>query len=39
MAGEPLFLMALVVRIDVVTLSPGGGFGEQRATRRMVELF
>ncbi|TVU48191.1 hypothetical protein EJB05_07818, partial [Eragrostis curvula] len=27
--GEPLFLMALVKRIDVVTLSPRGGFGKQ----------
>jgi hypothetical protein len=30
MTGEMLFLVALVDRIDVATLSPGGGFSEQR---------
>lgn len=29
MTGELLLLMALLNRIDVATLSPGGGFGEQ----------
>jgi hypothetical protein len=30
MTGEMLFLVALVDQIDVATLSPGGGFSEQR---------
>jgi hypothetical protein len=38
MAGVLLFLMALVDRIDVATLSGRGGFSEQSATQRD-ELF